>query len=882
MLRQYRDLKREQPGSILLFRMGDFYEMFYEDAKVASRLLELTLTARGKGTDNVVPMCGFPHHQLDQYTAKLVRARRRVAVCDQVEDPRKATGLVRREIVRIVTPGTMNDPAHLDSKANVWMAAIATAHGRTGAAFLDATTGEFLAWESPPDDPRPWQSLAERLTGFAPKEIVCAEDLRWDDGLRERLERDAVLTALDPGAFAPSAAAASLARSFGVAALDGFGLRDRPAAVTAAAALLEHVRDTQRCEMQHIDGIRFHEPAAFLLLDPATRRNLELERSVRDAGRQGTLLDAVDRTVTPGGGRLLRRWLLAPLLDPEAIRERHAAVDELVSRADVRDLLRERLERVLDVERLLARTVSGTAHARDLLGLKESLSRVPDVILALADVSAGLVRATVDGLDPCDDVARRIGKALADDPPASLRDGGVIRDGFDAELDELRAIRRDGRGFLGGLEARERAATGIGSLKVRFNKVFGYYIEVTKPNLHLVPERYLRKQTIANGERFITPELKEAESKILQAQERMEELELDLFRKLREEVAGHAQRLKVVARATARLDVLAAFAELAVRRGYCRPVVDGGRRLLIRGGRHPVVEQSLGEGRFVPNDADLAAAAGAIAVLTGPNMGGKSTYLRQVALIVLLAQAGCYVPAESAQVGIVDRIFCRVGASDSLADGQSTFMVEMSETANILHHATPRSLLLLDEIGRGTSTFDGLSIAWAVVEHLDAIPGGAPRTLFATHYHELTELALELGSVVNLRMSVREDGDGVVFLHRVEKGASDRSYGIHVARLAGVPAAVVARAQEILGNIEKDEFGRDGLPRRARGARPRNRAQPSLFDAAPPAAPAVRAEPHGILDELRRQDPDRLRPLEALNLLAAWRRKLSDTDPGSA
>jgi DNA mismatch repair protein MutS len=362
----------------------------------------------------------------------------------------------------------------------------------------------------------------------------------------------------------------------------------------------------------------------------------------------------------------------------------------------------------------------------------------------------------------------------------------------------------------------------------------------------------------------------------------MEELELDLFRKLREEVAGHAQRLKVVARATARLDVLAAFAELAVRRGCCRPVVDGGRRLLIRGGRHPVVEQSLGEGRFVPDDADLAAAAGAIAVLTGPNMGGKSTYLRQVALIVLLAQAGCYVPAESAQVGIVDRIFCRVGASDSLADGQSTFMVEMSETANILHHATPRSLLLLDEIGRGTSTFDGLSIAWAVVEHLDAIPGGAPRTLFATHYHELTELALELGSVVNLRMSVREDGDGVVFLHRVEKGASDRSYGIHVARLAGVPAAVVARAQEILGNIEKDEFGRDGLPRRARGALPRNRAQPSLFDAAPPAAPAVRAEPHGILDELRRQDPDRLRPLEALNLLAAWRRKLSDTDPGSA
>jgi DNA mismatch repair protein MutS len=878
MFRQYRSLKQEQPGSILLFRMGDFYEMFFEDAQIASPLLELTLTARGRGTDNVVPMCGFPHHQLDFYTGRLVRANRKVAICDQVEDPKKAKGLVRREIVRVVTPGTVNDPSQLDSKSNLWIASLVAAAGRLGAAFLDASTGEFLAWETPPDDPRPWDALAERLRSFAPREIVVPEDFVWEPSFRADHTGGAVLTSSDPFAFSAATASATLEKQFAVASLDGFGLRDRPAAIAAGAGLLSYVQETQRCGMEHIDRLLFHEPTRHLLLDSATRRNLELERSLRDGGREGSLFHAIDSTVTSCGGRLLRGWLLAPLLDPLEITSRHEAVECFLSRVDLRDRTRERLKGVHDIERLLARCVAGTAGARDLLGLKHSLDRLPGLLQTVADVGADLVRKTVEGLDPCEDVAERIGAGIVDEPPASLRDGGFIREGFDAGLDELRAIRRDGRSYIASLEAKERSATSIASLKVRFNKVFGYFIEVTKANLHLVPEHYQRKQTIANGERYITPELKECETKILQAQERIESLELELFQKLRAEVASEAARLKAAARAVALLDVLAAFAETAAFHEYCRPRVDGGNRLRIVAGRHPVVEQTLADRRFVPNDTELEWGGKALAVLTGPNMGGKSTYLRQVALISLLAQAGSFVPAGEATVGVVDRIFCRVGASDSLAEGQSTFMVEMTETANILHHATCRSLILLDEIGRGTATFDGLSIAWAVVEHLDRLAPGTPRCLFATHYHELTELAVELGSVVNLRMAVRESGETVAFLHRVERGAADRSYGIHVARLAGVPRQVVDRANEILANIESDEFGRDGLPRRARrrgrGGRP---LQPSLFGEPQPKEGSEReaSDPGAeILDELREQETDRLTPIDALNLISAWRRRL--------
>jgi DNA mismatch repair protein MutS len=627
--------------------------------------------------------------------------------------------------------------------------------------------------------------------------------------------------------------------------------------------------------MEHVDRMLFHEPSRYLLLDAATRRNLELERSLRDHGREGSLIHAVDATVTAAGGRRLRSWLLEPLLDPEPISRRHEAVAAFVERPEARGAVRDRLKGVHDIERLLARAVAGTAGPRDLLGLKSSLDRLPGLLQAATGVEAGLVRETVERLDPCEDVARRVGAALVDEPPASVRDGGFLRKGFDAELDELRTIRRDGRSYIVSLEAKEREATGIASLKIRFNKVFGYFIEVTKANLRLVPDHYQRKQTIANGERYITPELKEHEARILQAEERITSLELELFQKLRREVAAEAPRLRAAARGASRLDVVSALAETAATGGYARPVVDRGNRLRIVAGRHPVVESSLVDARFVPNDTELECGGRGLAVLTGPNMGGKSTYLRQVALITLLAQAGSFVPADEATIGVVDRIFCRVGASDSLAEGQSTFMVEMSETANILHHATERSLILLDEIGRGTATFDGLSIAWAVVEFLDAFAPGTPRCLFATHYHELTELAVELRSVVNLRMAVRESGESVVFLHRVERGAADRSYGIHVARLAGIPRPVVERANEILENIERDEFGRDGLPRRARrrGGGTGRQRQGVLFGDGPVAETAGRERSdaaRAVLDELRRQQPDSLTPLEALNLVSSW------------
>jgi DNA mismatch repair protein MutS len=880
MFRQYRSIKQDHGDAILLFRMGDFYEMFYEDAKEASRILELTLTARGKGTDHVVPMCGFPHHQLDAYTARLVGAGRKAAVCEQLEDPRKVKGLVKRDVVRVVTPGTITDPTQLDSKSNSWLASVATVSGRVGAAFLDASTGEFLAWQSP-EDADGWSELAGRLSAFGPRELVYPEGLTWPEGLvRDRLT-GTTLTPSEPYAFSPLEAGRHLERQLSVASLDGFGLKDRPSAIAAAGGLLVYVQETQKCGLEHLDSIVLHEPSRFVLMDAATRRNLEIERSIRDGRTAGSLIGTIDRTVTASGGRLLRRRMLAPLRDPAEIRSRLSAVEELLRRAEARARLRDLLSGVHDIERLLGRSVTGTAHARDLLSLRLSLEKLPVLREILAGLESGLIRSTVDEMDTCDDLAGRLAAGIAEDPPLSLREGGIIRDGFHSELDELRSIRRDGRAYIAELEARERQATGIQSLKVKFNKVFGYFIEVSKSNLHLVPEHYHRKQTIATGERYITPELKDYESKVLNAQERIEEIEYDLFVELRRELASHASRLKAAARAVAAVDVVVALSELAATEDYRRPEIHDGGAIRITGGRHPVVERSLVEERFVPNDTHLDVDGEAITILTGPNMGGKSTYLRQVALITLLAQAGSFVPADEAEIGVVDRIFCRVGASDSLAEGQSTFMVEMTETANILHHATARSLVLLDEIGRGTATFDGLSIAWAVVEFLHARTGGRPRTLFATHYHELTELAVELPGVVNCRMGVRERGDQVIFLHRVEPGPADRSYGIQVARLAGVPEAVVVRAREILENLEQDEFGGDGLPRRARRRDRRgSRAaalQPSLFghqDPAPTAEGPRDAAAAEILAELREKDPDRLTPLEALQLLTAWRGRL--------
>ena len=874
MFRQYRALKARHPDSILLFRMGDFFEMFFEDARIASQALDLTLTARGKGTANVAPMCGFPHHQLDAYTARLVRSGHRVAVCEQIEDPRKAKGLVQRDVVRIVTAGTIGDPNELDARTNAWIAAVATASGRVGAAFLDATTGEFLAWESDAADA--WTPLRERLLAFAPREIVHADDLVWPDGAQPD-RATCVASPTDPYLFSTAAAAETLMRHFETASLDGFGLAGRPAAIGAAGALLAYVRDTLRSGLEHVDRLSLHEPSLYLTIDAASYRNLEIDRALRDGARAGSLLHALDRTYTAPGARLLRAWVAAPLKDLGAIGARHDAVGEMLADEGMREDARKRLDGFHDVERLAARAVAGTATGRDLLALTTSLGRLPGLFGSLGGTRSALLR-DLAAADPCSDLARRLSDGLHEDPPLGLREGGLIKDGFHAGLDDLRATRRDGRDYIASLESREREATGIASLKVRFNRVFGYYIEISKSNLHLVPDRYARKQTIAGAERFVTPELKEYEDKVLHAQERIEELEYELFLGLRTEVAALAPRVRAAARAAATLDVVAALATIARERDYRRPVVSHDTRLRIVGGRHPVVEQTLTAEPFAPNDTELGDGCGSIAILTGPNMGGKSTYLRQVALIAILAQAGSFVPAEEAEIGIVDRIFCRVGASDHLAEGRSTFMVEMTETAHILHHATPRSLVILDEIGRGTSTFDGLAIAWAVVEHLHHLAGGAPRTLFATHYHELTEAAVTLREVVNLRMAVREWGERVIFTHRVEPGASDRSYGIHVARLAGVPPAVIQRAREILANLERDEYGGDGLPRRARreGRAASTPPDRPLFPPAAIPSEVANADTAAVIEEIRAQVPERLTPLEALALVDAWRRRLGD------
>jgi DNA mismatch repair protein MutS len=870
MFRQYRALKAENPGAILFFRMGDFYEMFDEDARTASALLDLTLTARGKGTAHAAPMCGFPWHQLDAYAARLARAGHRVAVCDQVEDPRIAKGLVKRDVVRIITPGTLDDPEDGERRVHAWIAGVARAGDRVGAAFLDTATGEFLAWEASGEDAA--RRLAERLEVFTPREIVHAEG----DALPEA--EGPVLTPADPFAFQPRAALDLLKRHFQVESLDGFGLGGKTAAIAAAGGLLAYVRDNARSGLEHVDALVVHDPAQHLRLDPASLRSLEIDRSLRDGARAGSLLGAIDRTLTAAGGRLLRGWLTAPLLSREPIARRHDAVEEGLARGRVRERVREQLRGMHDVERLLGRAVAGTAGARDLLGIRAWLDRVPAVVEALADAREGGLLREAASCDPCADLCSRLASVLRDDPPAGLREGGLVRDGESAELDELRAIRRDGRATIAALETKERESTGIASLKVRFNKVFGYYIEVSRANLHLVPETYQRKQTISGGERFVTPELKDFETKVLTAQERIETLEYEIFVALREEVARAAPRLKAAARAFAAIDALTALAEIAAERDYRRPRLVEEPVLDVTAGRHPVVEQTLVESRFTPNDAKLSPEEGQLAILTGPNMGGKSTFLRQNALLVLLAQAGSFVPAEQATLGIADRIFCRVGASDNLAEGQSTFMVEMAETANILRHATPRSVVLLDEIGRGTSTFDGLAIAWSVAETLAAQPGGTPRTLFATHYHELTELAVTLPGVVNLRMAVKEWGERVVFTHHVETGAADRSYGIHVARLAGVPRAVVARAAEILANLERDEYGGDGMPRRARrGDRGTRAAERPLFapvGTAAPAGPAVDPAERALLGEILAQEPERLTPLEALALVDRWKRRL--------
>jgi DNA mismatch repair protein MutS len=863
-MRQYFDAKRQHRDAIVFFRMGDFYEMFYEDALTGARALELTLTSRSKDANGgAIPMCGVPFHAADTYIARLVKKGFRVAVCEQVEDPRKAKGLVRREVIRVVSPGTLTDASYLDAREPAFLMGIAPADPAPGygVALLDLSTGEFSSAEYHGTAGR--QALCDELAILRPREIVTPDGVGDAAALVTEARVDTRVTTVDGWMFDQESARRTLLDQLQARSLQGFGLESHPSAVRAAGALVQYLRDTQKVDLAHVREIRFRASADCLVIDATTIRNLEVLEAA-DGSRTGSLLHEIDRTLTAMGGRLLRAWLVRPLLALERIQDRLDAVEELAFRSTERAKLRETLKTIHDVERLVARASLGIAGPRDLVALRQSLAAVPRVRLLLTELQAPLVRSLVAALDDLAELRQELDRALVDEPPLVARDGGMIRDGLDVELDDLRTISRSGKQHIAAMEEAERTRTGISSLKIRYNRVFGYYIEISKSNLGNVPPDYHRKQTIAGGERFITPALKDYEEKVLGADERIVEREVALFEQVRARVASEAPRIQETARGLATLDVLAALAETASAQNYTKPLMHAGDELLAVDVRHPVVERHVSES-FVPNDVTLDGTTRQLIVLTGPNMGGKSTYLRQTALMCLLAQAGSFVPARSAKLPVIDRIFARVGASDNIARGQSTFMVEMQETANILHSATSRSLLILDEIGRGTATFDGLSLAWAVAEHLASSPRARPKTIFATHYHELTDLADALPNVANFHVVVREWQDDIVFLRKVVPGRSDRSYGIQVARLAGLPPPVVARAREILNGLERDELSRGGRPSLS-GTSADGSQQLGLFQLPP-------AEEDPLHRRLKAIDVDNLTPLQALSILADLKRE---------
>ncbi len=862
MMRQYLRIKQEHPDAILLFHLGDFYEMFFEDARVAATILNIALTSRDRQKADPVPLCGIPVHSAESYITRLLKAGHKVAVCDQVEDPADAKGIVRREVTRVITPGTVLDERMLEGRETNYLLALAPGRARTGLAALDFSTGEFFLLEVPAEDRR---ALEDRLEGFAPAEVLLprAAGPELERSVTRLLPAATVTRPDDPASFEPVTARRALLEHFRTPSLDGFGLQGYEEGLTAAGALLRYVQATQRRPLEHITRLLPWQAGGRMALDAATQRNLELLANLEDGRREHSLLGVLDATLTPLGARRLRAWIVAPLMDLAAIGERQEAVARLVDEPEQRRALRAALREILDLERLAGRIALNSAGPRDVAALRASLRGLPP-LLGLLRGDATPLLARLAGADALADLCAQADRLLAEAPPLRVGEGGVIRDGAHAGLDELRRRSRDAQGELAAFERRERERTGIATLKVGYTRVFGYYIEVTRANLAAVPPDYVRRQTLVNAERFHSAELAAFEEGILGADEQALALEAGLFEELRRALAAAAARLQAAAAAVGEIDALASLAEVAARRGYCRPVVDEGLALEIQGGRHPVVECGDAE-RFVPNDCALDAAGCQLVVLTGPNMAGKSTYLRQTALIALMAQIGSFVPAAAARVGLVDRIFTRIGAADRLSRGQSTFMVEMTETASILHNASERSLVILDEVGRGTSTFDGLAIAWAVAEHLHGAGPRGPRTLFATHYHQLTELPLTLPRARNFTIAVREWEGQILFLRTIVPGGADRSYGIQVAQLAGLPRATLARAQEILANLESGELTIEGLPRIAGRA-----AEPA--PAAPPTQPELfPAREHDVVRALRELDPDALTPLAALQLLASWK-----------
>ena len=819
MLRQYLDIKKLYPGTLLMFRLGDFYELFNEDAIIGARELEITLTARQKDSKNPIPMCGVPHHAAANYISRLVKKGYRVAICEQAEAAVKGVKLVRREVVRVVTPGTAIDSQLIESKEPVYLASVCGAGETFGVAFMELSTGEFSATQI--CGPDVWTKVREQIDGYAPREILFPESLGKlleqsyaanihpsllpgiADGHSRQNTSNATLTSLEDLQFNIKDCEESLRHQFSTKELSGFGLDGKAEAVRAAGACLRYAHHTQKASAEHISSINYFESSDFMVLDAITLRNLEVVQTRNETAKR-VLLSVIDETVTGMGARLLRSWILRPSIKRSEIQTRLSAVTELTE-SILRDKIRFLLKEVSDLERLVGRLNLGTASARDLLSLSQSLSRTPDINISLSDAKSLLLQVLSENIFELPEVRDLISKSISDEPPINLGDGGTIRNGFNSELDELRDISRSAKQTIAAFEEHEKTRTGIGSLKVRFNNVFGYYIEISKGNVSRVPEDYERRQTLTNAERYTTPELKEWEAKVFGAEEKIIDLETRLFQDVRDLVRQETQKLQSTARAIATLDALASLAETAMRRNYVSPVLHDGDEIEIKNGRHPVVEAFLNDS-FIPNDVYLNNSTDRLLIITGANMGGKSTILRQLALIQILAQIGSYVPATSARLPIVDRIWTRVGASDDLASGRSTFMVEMTETAAILHNSTPRSLILLDEIGRGTSTFDGLSIAWAVAEYLHNSPDHSAKTLFATHYHEMTELAESLPGAKNYQISATEKDGEVVFLHKLQKGKASKSYGIAVARLAGLPQQVIERAKDVLSKLERYEL----------------------------------------------------------------------------
>jgi DNA mismatch repair protein MutS len=892
LMQQYHAVKSRYPHALLLFRLGDFYELFYEDAITAARELQITLTSRNREKGQPIPMCGVPYHAAEGYIARLIRSGFKIAICEQMEQPGPGKKLVRREVVRVITPGTATDVAVLDAKENNFLAAVAkhSSGSPIGLAFVDLSTGEFQATEF--SGPRADDALRDELQLLHPRETLLPRPQQLFETAKTSLLEGfgGVESRLEDWIFQRDYAERILREQFGVAELTGFGLDDHIQAMCAAGAIVHYLRENSikasdpanLDTLQHVDRIRFYEQHDALILDPVSVRNLELLAPIftEEGTRTGptTVVAALDVTVTGMGARLLRSWLLRPLIDGDAIEARLGAVGHLVQQTVVRGEIRKELKGILDIERLTGRITLGLATPRELVALRKSLTQLPILRNFLTPPPAGgseLLRHLHGEIDELSDVRERLERAISDEPPALATDPGMIRGGYHAELDELRNLSQHSKQIIAAMEERERKRTGINSLKIRFNNIFGYYIEISNANKHLAPADYERKQTLVNAERFTSAELKEYERKILAADERILEIERQLFVEIRSGIAAKAPRLRRTASAIAQLDVLTSFAKLAGDRGYVRPEFNSTGELMIIGGRHPVIEELLrqkGE-RFVPNDLFFESGRQQLLLITGPNMGGKSTYLRQSALIVLMAQMGCFVPARQAKLPITDRIFTRIGASDNLARGRSTFLVEMSEVAAILNHATPSSLVLLDEVGRGTSTFDGLSIAWAVVEHLQKHTRA--RTLFATHYHELTELAELLPAVKNVHVAVKETPSEIIFLRRVEPGSADKSYGIEVARLAGLPRTVIERAREVLKKHEQSEHElSETLSPGAAVADPnnphsiavtKNGQQEVLFTALDRA----------ILNKLRDADLDQLKPLDALNLLAELKKQIT-------